>query len=237
MKAIWSKPQWAQSANGNAIALYGSEALSSIAQKAPIIFIGGVHGDEPEGVMLAEQWLAWLNNANNEDRNEIHHETTNDNLAPWLLITCINPDGYQANCRTNGNGVDLNRNFPSACWCPSETQDRYYPGKHAGSEPEVAALVELFSLVKARLIVHFHSWEPSIVYSNIKAKWAADLLAKCSGYLARPDIGYPTPGSLGEYGGNDLDIGVICIEEQEGIELATTFPRFKAGLVDILYAT
>ena len=136
--------------------------------------------------------------------------------------------------RVNGNNVDLNRNFPSICWDASYSDPRYFPGKFAGSEPEISALVKLIEAIKPQLIIHFHSWQPSIVYSNEKAAWAAAYLNESSGYLKQPEIGYPTPGSLGEYAGNDLDIGVICIEEQEGEPLENIFPKFKQGLIKII---
>ena len=214
---------WAQSAKGEDIDLYASAPLSTLAHQSPIIFVGGVQGDEPEGVELAHKWLNWL--SNNEEI-----------ITPWILIPCINPDGYKINERTNGNGVDLNRNFPSRCWNREHSESRYFPGNSPASEPEVDALVDVIKEVKPQLIVHFHSWEPSIVYSNEKARWAAEHLEKSSGYRMQPDIGYPTPGSLGEYGGNDLDVGVICIEEQEGEPLEHIFPRFKQGLIDIIRA-
>jgi len=212
---------WAKSANGEDISLHASAELSAIANQQPILFIGGVHGDEPEGVELANQWLNWLLN-------------TEDAISPWVLVPCINPDGYLKNERTNGNGVDLNRNFPSRCWSDEYEAARYYPGKAPASEPEISALVNVIKTMTPSLIVHFHSWQPSIVYSNDKARWAAMHLSNCSGYEMEPDIGYPTPGSLGEYGGNDLDIGVICIEAQEGEPLEDVFPRFKQGLIDII---
>lgn len=223
MQNITRVAHWASSANGMNIELYANAPIAQLENLAPILFIGGVHGDEPEGVRLAQDWLNWLRNNYQSDK---HHA--------WVLISCINPDGFALNERVNGNGVDLNRNYPSKCWQPSYDNKRYYPGDYSGSEPEIAALVSLISQVSPRLIVHFHSWQPAIVYTNAKALTAALVLADSSGYPVQEDIGYPTPGSLGEYAGNDLDIGVICIEEQEGMALTEVFPRFKDGLITLL---
>ncbi|MFD2166192.1 DUF2817 domain-containing protein [Thalassotalea euphylliae] len=221
-KKLWHQAEWAKSADGLPISIYASRPIDEIVQHAPILFVGGVHGDEPEGVALAEDWLAWL--------------TQNNCLNDWVLIPCINPDGYHKLERTNGNGVDLNRNFPSRCWSGVHDEPRYFPGIGPASEPETKALVHLVEQITPVIIIHFHSWEPSIVYTNDKAKWAAERLSMSSGYHAQPDIGYPTPGSLGEYGGKDLGIGVICIEEQEGEPLTRVFPKFKQGLIDIIHA-
>lgn len=211
---INSNSKWAFSAKGNPIALVSS-GQNYTQSTRPILIIGGVHGDEPEGVWLSEHLIDWL--------------SITPTQIPWLVVPCINPDGYSENKRTNGNGVDLNRNFPCPNWTTDHKQERYYPGPFAGSEPESQALIKLISEQKPQLIIHCHSWEPCIVYTGEPGKQDADKLAKSSGYLARPDIGYPTPGSLGEYGWKMCGIPVICIEEQEGEKKENIWPHFKAG--------
>lgn len=215
---------WASSAGKRDIALFSSHKLLEMVDLNPILFIGGVHGDEPEGVRLAQELLAHITG------NKVEYR-------PWVLIPCINPDGLENQQRTNANGVDLNRNFPSQCWSDQYEKDRYYPGASPGSEPETKALVNLIEKLRPQLIIHFHSWKPMIVYTNKKAETAATLLAHSSGYFLKEDIGYPTPGSLGEYAGNDLDIGVICIEEQDHLDekqMDEIFPRFRNPLLEIL---
>lgn len=218
---IFHQTSWAQSANGKPITLYKKSHSLSEYSEAPILFIGGVHGDEPEGVRLAEDFLIWLQNQEQLDSKR---------LRPWILIPCINPDGYEKNERINGNGVDLNRNFPCSDWTSEAKAPRYYPGPSPGSEPEVQALVQLIEDEKPQLIVHFHSWEPCVVYTGLPGKKAAELLTQGNPYQAREDIGYPTPGSLGQYGWIEHKIPVICIEEQEHIALDKVWPHFKQGL-------
>src|SRR5690606_10035972 len=135
-----------------------------------------------------------------------------------------------ANQRVNGNGVDLNRNYPSKNWQPDFSEDRYYPGPRAGSEPEIAALIRLIERTRPRLIIHCHSWHPSIVLSGPSELNDAKYLSQASGYEIQASIGYPTPGSLSEYAWADRKIPVICIEEQDHIELSLVWPRFKAGI-------
>ncbi|MDO8954038.1 MAG: DUF2817 domain-containing protein [Gammaproteobacteria bacterium] len=212
---------WAKSANGQTIELYHSEgALSS---QQPILLIGGTHGDEPEGVRLAEELLNFL---------QAHPGQV---TRPWVIIPCLNPDGYAENERVNGHGVDLNRNYPATNWSPDYEKPRYYPGPNAGSEPEIQALVSLIEQIKPSVIIHFHSIEnPCIVCTGKPGLEAANLIAKASGYAVQDDIGYPTPGSLSEYAWYDLGIPVICVEEQERINLDTIWPRFEKGLLSIL---
>lgn len=218
---IFHQASWAKTQLGTTIDLYKKSHRLSDFSDAPILFIGGVHGDEPEGVRLAQEFLNWLTSQEQKRSNEI---------LPWILVPCINPDGYQKNQRTNSNGVDLNRNFPCRDWSSEAKAPRYYPGPSAGSENETQALVKLIEDEKPQLIVHFHSWEPCVVYTGAPGKQAAEILSTDTGYETREDIGYPTPGSLGQYGWLEKNTPVICIEEQEHIDLNLVWPHFKKGL-------
>ena len=77
---------------GNKIELIGESGDNNI------LIIGVFHGDEPQGKHLIEKYL---------------NENSTKNL---LFIPCLNPDGMNENRRTNSNGVDLNRNFPTTNW-------------------------------------------------------------------------------------------------------------------------
>jgi len=211
---------WAMSPKNNTIDLYHNDSFRLDSDGKPYIFIGGTHGDEPEGVRLAEELLAWLNNA-----PESH--------KPWALITCLNPDGFAVGERTNGNGVDLNRNYPSANWSPESKGPRYFPGPSAGSEPEIQALTHLIETTQPSLVIHFHSWEPMIVVSGPQDLPEAQALSESSGYKIQPDVGYPTAGSLSQYGWADRNIPIICIEEVEKVDLETVWPRFQVGFEKI----
>ena len=215
--SILHQSSWAQSALGKSIEMYRSQPGT-----APLLFIGGVHGDEPEGVELASKFLSWL---------QINH---NSNFHPWILIPCLNVDGYSINQRVNGNGVDLNRNFPSRDWSPEIKAPRYNPGSAPCSEPEIKALCSLIAAEKPVAIVHFHSWEPCVVYTGTNGRVWAEMAAGNSGYVVREDIGYPTPGSLGQFGLLNLEIPVVCIEEQEGCPLPEIWPRFQSGLIKMV---
>lgn len=212
-------PQWVTTSTGQPIELFQNLHNHST---APYLFVGGVHGDEPEGVRLAWDFLQWLKS----------HSSPKDH--PWILIPCFNPDGYQFHQRTNGNGVDLNRNFPAIDWAPSTKKDRYYSGPMAGSELEVQALVKLIESQKPKAIVHFHSWKPCVVYTGATGKALAEKLTLGNNYECHEDIGYPTPGSLGQYGWLNHQIPVICIEEQEQSDLDLVWPRFQQGLTSLI---
>lgn len=223
-KQLNQNPQWSKTSNGNLISLWSWNTMNTTSR--PLLIIGGVHGDEPEGVWLAENLLLWLQTQ--QIRNSLHQ------LQPGYLITCLNPDGYGKNERTNGKGVDLNRNFPTPDWSSECKAPRYFPGPKAGSEPEVASVVQLIDQIQPKIIIHFHSWEPCIVYTGAAGKNTAELFSVASGYESKEDIGYPTPGSLGQYGWHAKKIPVVCIEEKEGTIREHIWPRWRHVLQSIL---
>ncbi len=212
--------KWAKSAGKIDIPLYHSADYKLGSGKNPTLIIGGVHGDEPEGIWLVE---ALLEKFEDLAQNNEHFK------RPWILIPCLNPDGYTSRNRTNSKGVDLNRNFPTPDWTPTAKAERYNPGPQPNSEPETQALTKLIETEKPRLIVHCHSWKPGIIYTGSEALSHATFLSKSSGYPLQDDIGYPTPGSLGQFGWLVHKIPVICIEEREGATKEETWERFQKG--------
>lgn len=221
---FFATPSWKKTALGTSIDLFSSSPLAELSGKNPILLMGGVHGDEPEGVQLAQDTLAWLKQAS----------TKGLKLAPWVVVPCLNIDGYQRKTRVNARGVDLNRNYPSKDWSPAFEKERYFPGPAPASEPEIQGVVELIQELRPRLLIHCHSWDPCIVGTGHLAKTDAERLATNSGYKAVEEIGYPTPGSLSRYGWHDNGIPVICIEEQDNqADLSTIWPRFETAMRQI----
>lgn len=161
--------------------------------------LGAVHGDEVEGAHLAKEIFKWLS-----ETNEVN--------MPLVFVPVVNVDGYKAGTRVNGNGVDLNRNLPSAQWTPEAREEKYFPGTAPLSEPENKFLVELFKKYPPRFILSFHSWYPVINY-NGKCKEIADFLASYNKYPIEADfLTHPTPGSLGEFGPQEFGAPVLTFE-------------------------
>ncbi len=221
--AIIENLNWSISAEKRNIPLFQSEEKLH----RPILFIGGVHGDEPEGVALAEGLLEWL-------KSDSSLAAGRKTKLPWAVIPCLNPDGYLRAVRWTGNTADLTRNYPSSDWSSYAKAERYYPGPNPASESEIANLVSWIQQNQPRLIVHFHSWEPCVVYAGQPALPAAQLLGRVSGYKVQDDIGYPTPGSLSQYGWIDHKIPIICTEEKSPTPRAQVWPRFGEGLIKIM---
>tara|TARA_Y100001935_G_C17307858_1_gene513600 strand:+ start:2202 stop:2912 length:711 start_codon:yes stop_codon:yes gene_type:complete len=223
---IFCDPKWKFSAGSLPIELYASKPLSELKKTHPLLLIGGVHGDEPEGVELAKKTLLWLKSES--------YQKHKGSKPSWILIPCINPDGFSSNQRTNSQGIDLNRNFPTQNWSAEFSKDRYYPGTKPLESPEVQALVELIEEHSPPVIVHFHSWEPCIVVTGPENHPFGKALSECSGYPLKSDIGYPTPGSLGCFGWKEKSIPVICVEEQEHSDLSKVWDHFAEGIKEML---
>lgn len=216
------EPIWARTALGTPIELFASHPLDELKELKPVFLMGGVHGDEPLGVLLAQRTLEFLKS---EDKKA--------QLVPWALVPILNVDGYKKNTRVNGRGVDLNRNYPARSWSPAFEKERYFPGPHPASEPETEALVRFIEEFKPRLLIHCHSWKPMVVCAGAPGMRDAQRLAQSSGYEVQEEIGYPTPGSLSQYGWFDRQIPVICIEEDDGASPKDVWPRFESGMREI----
>lgn len=187
-----------------------------------IYLIGGVHGDEVEGVCVTEKLFQWLKE--NDDLN-----------LPLIVIPILNVDGYRQGSRVNSNGVDLNRNLPTSTWEKNFKEDKYNPGPSPGSEPENAFLIKTFEKYPPGFILTMHSWKPILNY-NGDCKDIADFISKYNKYPIADDIGYPTPGSLGTYAPEKFSAPVLTYELptlDQGKSLEEIWLENKEGLTEL----
>jgi protein MpaA len=167
-----------------------------------ILLLGGVHGDEIEGVIASFGIIGAL-------RNSFAHHFN------FFIIPQFNIDGVMARTRGNHRGVDLNRNLPTADWSPNIATPRYHPGESACSEPENQALVKFLKQKNFEFIYSLHSWKP-MLNINGDARKVAEVIHQQTGYIIDEDIGYPTPGSLGSFG-LEKKIPVLTYEIERGL--------------------
>ncbi len=138
-----------------------------------------------------------------------------------LFIPCLNPDGLQNNTRTNANGVDLNRNFPTKNWgedtsAAGDNPDDYYGGKSPASEIETQFVIDIIEKYQPKLILTLHAPYKIVNYDG-PAKEVAQKISDIIGYPVEESIGYPTPGSFGTYCGVERNIPTITLELDEKI--------------------
>lgn len=174
-------------------------------QGTHLLILGGVHGDEPEGIAAAHALLAHC----------LHDFSYKVQLT---IVPMFNPDGALVHDRKNGAGIDLNRNLPTKDWSREARTPRYYPGETPNSEPENQALVRWIDAEKPKLILSLHSYDP-MININGDCRAEAEIIAKHTGYKITEDMGYPTPGSLGTYGGKEGRVPVITYEIQRDLPL------------------
>lgn len=168
-----------------------------------VLVLGGVHGDEIEGVIAAHGLL----------------EKFSKSFPYRLQLTLVptfNLDGVLARERRNSRGIDLNRNLPTKDWTNDVAEPRYYPGPSANSEPENQALTEFLDQEKPVFILSLHSWKP-MLNINGDCRTIAETISKHTGYIITESIGYPTPGCLGTYAGLERDYATLTYEIERGL--------------------
>lgn len=170
-----------------------------------VLVVGMVHGDELTAATLAFHWIG-LAAAQVPPHQPVH----------WRFIPVLNPDGALARPprRTNANGVDLNRNFPTVGW--QEQAPRYWeqrtrkdprrwPGPSPLSEPESRFLLAQIEAFQPQLIVAIHAPYGVLDFDG------PSVPPTRLGRLVLDQVGI-FPGSLGNWGGVERGVPVVTIE-------------------------
>lgn len=185
-----------------------------------VLWIGGIHGDEPEGAVGTEALPTELSSGG----------ITNIDL---LQIQDSNPDGRSAKTRGNANGIDLNRNFPTSNFDPNNP--KY--GKTPLSQPESRLLFDVITASKPALIVVLHSWSnksfvnfdgPATEYAGIWSKESSMEVVGSDG------LGKKTPGSLGTWAGIENEIPILTVEYRNGEGAESAWNRSKKAALETL---
>ncbi len=189
---------YGRSAQGRALTAFVLDNGAPRPGNVTLIF-GGFHGNERSTPGVVERL----------------HRFLRQTPSAWpghrvVLVPQANPDGVALSTRDNARGVDINRNFPVG-WTSGARAARYSPGPHAASEPETQAIIALLSRYRPAKIVSLHSplrclnWTGDLGHAMAFAMHAANHLP------VKAYIGYPTPGSLGDYCGARR-IGIVTLE-------------------------
>lgn len=170
-----------------------------------VLWIGGVHGDETEGRLITDGLLPALRTLDEQPAVDV------------LQVRVLNPDGTARRTRTNGRGVDLNRNFPT----PDFDAAAGLHGNAPVSEPESRLLYDVVLAYRPDLVIAVHSARAgSFVNFDGPALEVALRWSEFSGVPVVPsdEMVEPTPGSFGTWAGRVLGIPMLTVELRKGME-------------------
>jgi protein MpaA len=172
-------------------------------KRCALLIFAAIHGEEPETTYALSRALRQLAEPS----------------PHCAVVLAANPDGLIRGTRGNARGVDLNRNFPSPDWQPNPVTHRstiedasdvlLSPGAGAGSEPETQALMSLIARLEPAAVIALHA--PLACVDDANASPLGHALAQRTGMPLVRDVGYPTPGSFGSWGG-DRGVPVVTYE-------------------------
>ncbi len=151
------------------------------------LIIGGIHGDEPASVIAPVKLAQFLKKHPSSIKNRV------------IIIPCLNPDGLVMVRRTNGRGVDINRNFPSETWSPEYVKEYNNPGRLPASEPETLLIANIIEEYRPQRIIQMHQPFNMLYPDKGTPVELVNKMSAISGIPVGDDVGYPTPGSLGSY--------------------------------------
>ncbi|MBV9496402.1 MAG: murein tripeptide amidase MpaA [Acidobacteria bacterium] len=193
-------------------------------KRTDVVILAAIHGDESETTVVVSEALRCL------PMGELRA----------AVILCGNPDGLLRGTRGNARGVDLNRNFPTSNWSAdpvfykSRANDArdiaLTTGSAPASEPETRALLALLERLQPRAIVSLHS-----ALACVDDSGASHLGKQLADRCALPfltEIGYPTPGSMGTWAG-EQKLNLVTLELEDA-SLYTLKDRHVPILLDLM---
>ncbi|MCX7882419.1 MAG: DUF2817 domain-containing protein [Brevinematales bacterium] len=185
-----------------------------------LLFVGGIHGDERQGVEILTRFRRMVANTP-EIRKNIR----------VVIVPKANPDGIRRGTRGNARGVDINRNFPTSSFTTNYHKKAYYPGRQAASEPETKALIKLIQKYAPSLVVTIHAQLHCMMVEG--DVWEiARRMQYYNHYPLVAELDYETPGSFGQY---CLERGIPMITlEVPRIPHHALWEQNKRALVEVL---
>lgn len=177
-----------------------------------ILFTGGIHGSEPSGEYIMQDWANYL------DSNAYKIPAGRQ----VVIVPAVNPDGLAALARYNAHNVNIDRNFATTNWQTDiDTSSGIVEGGGGAtpmSEPETRALASVTTRLRPRLEVSFHS-SGRLVGANEYGDSIAigNLYASCVGYTsmighAEETMGYSMTGEYEDWAGEQYGTPAILIE-------------------------
>lgn len=210
-----------------------------------VAFVGAIHGNEVGTYRFVRRLLRYL-----ALRGKSFKGFT------FFFIPCLNPDGYTLASgqpdfggggrigRFNGNGVDLNRNFPVKSWQQVGVWshgDNYshttevFAGESAGSEPEVKVLTSFLVDQRVDLLFMFHNCGGDVVGSKEpRGQEMARHFHKATGFKLYTEKMWKDLGQLGSCKEWCEGAGISMLEVEGSYRWGSDWRRQKKGVVACL---
>lgn len=166
-----------------------------------VLVIGSLHGDATPSISVTTDLMKMLTTGGAPAGTTVH------------VIRTANPDGFSNGVRENAHGVDINRNFPTATFEPSPDH-----GTEPGSEPETRAVIKAIEASTPELvIVGLGTQYDPFVNADGPGVSAGQSIAAALGlpYKASESL-VPTPGSIGNWLGNERQVPVVFVAVSKG---------------------
>lgn len=199
--------------------VFGDEKAHKKKGHNATVILCGVHGDEITPIKFCFDVMEDLKN---------NPKLLKDTLV--VVAPIVAPDSFFATkpSRTNANGVDVNRNFPTKDWASRALylwKNRYrkdprrFPGEFAMSEQETRFQVNLIKRYNPNKVISVHAPLTLLDYDGPakhqqNGQKARQLLIQMSERAHKYKVSdYPFfPGSLGNWAGNERGIPTYTLE-------------------------
>jgi len=147
-----------------------------------LYLIGGIHGEEIEGIYLITEIISWL-----KESTEL--------TFPCLAISVLDVDGYTYQDQILPNKVNLNNMFPTSALRSVDVTSKV--NSINTLRPEVLSLIKALREYPPQLVINFRTahTSPKIISVGDDAISSATFLSKTIGYPLISD-NRPSPSTL-----------------------------------------
>ncbi len=207
------------------------EAFSVGQGKTPVVVVGGIHG----GYESNTSWLVW--------ELLTHYRQHPEDVPPHvklILLPDANPDGLRNGTRFLADGVDANRNWPTADWQTASYEPGFVRLENGGgaeplSEPETVALADYITRVQPRAVLSYHSAGGIVMGGpNSYERGLTNAYVQASpGYIELEWGLYPVTGDFAQW---LEDQGIATVEVELQTHDEPDFERNQAGVQAVLDA-
>jgi predicted deacylase len=196
-----------------------------------VVIVGGIHG----GYEANTSWLVW--------ELLTYYRAAPARIPSHLRLLFLpeaNPDGLRNGTRFLADGVDANRNWPTADWRTAS----YEPGSlvlddgggpEPLSEPETVGLADFITAVKPKAVLSYHS-AGSIVMGGTAAReqgLVRAYVAAAPGYVDLDWSLYPVTGDFAQW---LEEQGIATVEVELADHSDPDFDSNQAGVQAVLEA-